>query len=71
VLVPIATIVSPIIDSESPHIFAISTDPVTRSFPPMMRIDMPPMIQSHAFQVFDIISISSDSSGIKLLCITE
>jgi len=70
-LVPIATIVSPMIDSESQSIFARSTAPDTRSFPPTRSTDMPAIIQNHAFHGLTIFSTFSLASGTKLLCLTE
>lgn len=71
VLVPIATIVRPIILSEIPAIFARSTAPVTNIFHPIKSTHIPPKTHIIAFQEDNILSISSLSLGIKLLCLSE
>lgn len=63
VLVPIATIVSPIIDSESQSIVARSTAPVTSDFPPTRSRDTPPVIKNDAFHGFIFTSSIPASSG--------
>lgn len=70
-LVPIATTVSPMIDCESPKLFAISTAPSTRIFPPINKTVIPAIIQRIAFPVDSIVSTSSLLSGTKLLCLSE
>ncbi len=70
-LVPTATIVRPIIDSESPAIFARSTAQVTRIFPQKKSTQIPHATQSQAFQGESIFSTTSDSSGTILLCLSE
>lgn len=71
ILVPIATIVRPIIACESQKIFAISTAPSTRIFHHINKTNIPHIIQRIAFQGEIIFSISSLSSGVKLLCLRE
>lgn len=71
ILVPIATTVNHIIACDNQKYFAIFTEPSTRIFQPIKRTIIPPIIQRIAFQVEVIISTSSLSSGIKLLCFTE
>ena len=58
ILVPIATIVSPIIDSLSQNILAISTAPCTRIFQPKKRIQTHKATHKIAFHVDFITSIS-------------
>lgn len=70
-LVPTATIVRPMIDSESPNNFAISTAHETRSFHHPRSTSIPAIIQSVAFQGETIFSTFSPSSGMKLLCLIE
>lgn len=71
ILVPIATIVSPIIASDKPNNLAISTAPSTRIFQPIKRTAIPEKIHNVAFQGEAIFSTTSLSSGTKLLCFTE
>lgn len=71
ILVPIATIVSPIIDSDNPNNLAISTAPSTRIFHPINNTAIPDMIHRVALAGDAIFSTVSLSSGKKLLCFTE
>jgi len=71
VLVPIATIVRPIIASESHAIFARSTAPVTSILPQINRTPIPQSTQRDAFHGESTVSTASDSSGVKLLCFNE
>lgn len=71
ILVPMATIVRPMMASESPNNFAISTAPSTSIFQPINNTAIPETIQRLAFQGDAIFSTVSLSSGTKLLCFTE
>ncbi len=70
-LVPIATIVSPMILSETWNDRAISTAPSTRIFPPENKRTTASIIHRIDFQRGILRITSLLSSGIKLLCFTE
>ncbi len=70
-LVPIATIVRPMIACESQKLLAITTAPSTSNFPPVNKTAIHANIQRDAFHGEIIFSTSSLSSGIKLLCFKE
>ncbi len=60
-LVPTATIVSPIIVSDSPKLVATVTAPSTRSLPPIRRANIPPPIHTNTFPREWLDSMSSSS----------
>ncbi len=71
ILVPIATIVRPMIASDNQNNLAISTAPSTSIFQPKNSTAIPEKIQRDAFHGEAIFSTVSLSSGTKLLCFTE
>lgn len=71
ILVPIATIVRPMMASDNQNNLAISTAPSTSIFQPINNTAIPEKIQRVAFPVEAIFSTFSLSSGTKLLCFTE
>lgn len=71
VLVPMATIVRPMILSEISAIFARSTAQATNIFHPRKRTHIPPSTHILAFQDERTRSTVSVSLGTKLLCLRE
>ena len=66
-LVPMATMVRPMMDCESPAIVARSTAPSTSIFPQRKSTNIPPVTQSTAFHEEETSSTTSSISGITLL----
>lgn len=70
-LVPIATTVNPITACDTPSISAISTAQCTKNFPPITSKIILATTQKYDFATDSFCGVWSNSSGERLLCLTE